>query len=87
MFRRVAAHCAGGGNCGSDAALCDGAPAFQRAGGGAVLYRGMISGSTVWRVGPSERLGDCNALGYYRDLRLELATFTFAAGCGGLRVE
>ena len=60
VFHRVAAHCAGGGSCGSDAALCDGAPAFQRAGGGAVLYRWTGGGYTNWFVGPSERLGDCN---------------------------
>jgi hypothetical protein len=77
VFRRVAAHCAGGDSCPggasarpgwSDATLCDGAPAYQLAGGGAVLYRRMNSGgSTRWYVGPSDRLGDCNPNGirYY----------------------
>eukprot|EP01044_Picomonas_judraskeda_P006371 COSAG03_NODE_632_length_6618_cov_41.348366_2_plen_119_part_00 len=62
MFHQVAAHCAGGSYCGSDATLCGGAPVFQRAGGGAVLYRYTTSGGyTQWYVGPSERLGDCEA--------------------------
>ena len=63
VFHRVAAHCDGGDWCGSDATLCDGAPAFQRPGGGAVLYRG----GTAWWVGPSSALGDCDPHNnYYR---------------------
>jgi len=74
VFHRVAAHCAGGDYCPggagarpgwSDATLCDGAPAYQLAGGGAVLYRVMYSGGrTEWVVGPSDRLGDCTPSGY-----------------------
>jgi hypothetical protein len=70
VFHRVAAHCAGGRYCPggasarpgwSDATLCDGAPAYQLAGGGAVLFRRMLSGSsTRWWVGDSDRLGDCS---------------------------
>ena len=69
VFHRVAAHCAGGDFCPggryarpgwSDATLCDGAPAYQLAGGGAVLFRYMDSGGrTQWLVGPSSALGNC----------------------------
>eukprot|EP01043_Picozoa_sp_COSAG02_P033912 COSAG02_NODE_2341_length_9104_cov_2.666185_4_plen_347_part_00 len=77
VFRRVAAHCAGGRYCPggasarpgwSDATLCDGAPAYQLAGGGAVLYRYMDSdGSTRWVVGASSALGDCSSNYYNSD--------------------
>ena len=70
VFHRVAAHCAGGDRCPggrnarpgwSDATLCDGAPVFQRAGGGAMLYRYMWSTDmTQWFVADSVALGNCN---------------------------
>jgi hypothetical protein len=76
VFHRVAAHCASGRTCPggdlarpgwSDATLCDGAPAYQRAGGGAMLYHY----GTYWAVGgsgtDSSALGDCQSAGrqYY----------------------
>ena len=82
VFGRVAAHCtdpSGHGYCPggaharpgwTDATLCDGAPVYQRRGGGAdgaVLFRYRWSdGQTAWLVGPSDRLADCfNGLSYY----------------------
>ena len=75
VFGRVAAHCTdpmGWGRCPggdyarpgwTDATLCDGAPVYQRRGGGAdgaVLFRWRWSdGSTAWLVGPSTTLADC----------------------------
>ena len=63
MFHRVAAHCARGEYCPgglyarpgwSDATLCDGAPVYQRAEGGPVLFRFSFTGGAVrWAVGPS----------------------------------
>ena len=81
----MAAHCTDPGGRGScpggdyarpgwtDATLCDGAPVYQRRGGGAVdgavLYRRRVSddGSTYWLVGPSERLADCYGRYAYGD--------------------
>ena len=75
VFHRVAAHCAGGDFCPggryarpgwSDATLCDGAPAYQLVGGGAVLFRVMYSGSsTRWWVGDSSALGTCYVSNWY----------------------
>lgn len=97
VFRRVAAHCAGGDNCPggasarpgwSDATLCDGAPVYQLAGGGAaggaVLFRFMFSGGrTQWFVGPSSHLGDCaGGNNYYVSDRLSAIWPPDAAGYG-----
>eukprot|EP01043_Picozoa_sp_COSAG02_P077837 COSAG02_NODE_17240_length_1018_cov_3.043526_1_plen_184_part_00 len=95
VFHRVAAHCAvaGGSHCPggdyarpgwSDATLCDGAPAYQLAGGDAVLYRYMLGdnrGSNQWSVADSSRLADCGGSTYmYRTYYYHSATLSGISG-------
>eukprot|EP01052_Picozoa_sp_SAG31_P024532 SAG31_NODE_2093_length_6459_cov_3.398585_4_plen_186_part_00 len=88
VFRRVAAHCVSGDRCPggryarsgwSDVTLCDGAPAYQREGGDAVLLRSSWNGGrdTQWHVVPSGSLENCDPNGnhngwYYYSSNTEL---------------
>lgn len=79
VFRRVDAHCVdhARGHCPSgrharpgwtDATLCDAAPVYQRGADsyGPVLFRYWDSsdGSSVWGVGNSDVLADCDTVGH-----------------------